>query len=77
MVYKSFYTIAYYGLYCQKMTFGHLSITILVRSLDCCWNRLLPSLYLLQSKLEERGLILVNNEISYPNGEKDSHVERI
>jgi len=51
-----------------------LSVYALVRSLDCYWNRLCPSLYLLKSKLEEYGLILVNGEISYRDSEEDSHV---
>jgi hypothetical protein len=39
----------------------------MVHSLDCCWNHLLPGLYILQSKLEKYGLTLVNDEISYPD----------
>ena len=46
----------------------------LVRSLDKRWNAFLPSVYLLQSKLEKLGLVLVDNEVSYTDGEENSHV---
>ena len=42
--------------------------TKLVRQLDCYWNQLVLSLYLMFEKLEKLGLIFANGEVSYFGG---------
>jgi len=37
----------------------------MVRSLDSRWNHILPSLYLMQSKLVNLGVVLIDDEVQY------------
>ncbi len=37
----------------------------MVRLLDKLWNRFVPDLYRLQTKLERAGLLLINDEVTY------------
>ena len=43
----------------------------MVRSLDNRWNHILPSLYLMQSKLADLGVVLVNDEVVYYSSQED------
>jgi DNA invertase Pin-like site-specific DNA recombinase len=43
----------------------------MVRSLDNRWNHILPSLYLMQSKLANLGVVLVNDEVVYYSSQED------
>ncbi len=45
----------------------------MVRSLDSRWNHILPSLYLMQSKLANLGVVLVDDEVYYLNQEDDNN----
>ena len=45
--------------------------SLLVRSLDNRWNLILPSLYLMQSKLANLGVVLVNDEVAYYSSQED------
>ena len=44
----------------------------MVRSLDSRWNHILPSLYLMQRKLANLGVILVDGEVYYSSQENDN-----
>jgi hypothetical protein len=46
----------------------------LVRQLDCCWNRLVPSLYLLHGKLADLGVVIINDTVSYVESKEVGHV---
>ena len=48
--------------------------TNLVRQLDCYWNRLCSSLYLLQEKLADIGIAIVNDEVVYISEKENADV---
>jgi hypothetical protein len=44
----------------------------MVRLLDSVWNHFIPSLYLMQRKLQSFGLVMINDEVVYI-GDKDTY----
>ena len=60
------FSLGKYKQYCNKSLQKFNSKRLcLVRVLDCRWNHFIPSLYLLQSKLDRFGFVLVDNVVAY------------